>query len=322
MVEEGVDEGGAGFKSDGSEEDGDAELTEEEECGLGGVGDEFVFVAEGREEYGDDEGATGEAELDGLWDGREVERDGAEEDTEGDAEEDGDEVGFVETVECIAEGGGGFVDVGGVTDNGESITELKRERSHGDHVNAGAVDAGDVDVEEGAEVQVAEALAVEVRVRDNDTSGDELRCGAGHPVFIGHGYGLAEEGGEDVEVEFVGDKEDLVIKEEGGVTIDKELGRGLIKVKGIAEDTGDDEGGVREEGGDMGNGETGDGGVGDEEGEGGGCMGVFGFEVVNALGLVGKGDTEGELEGEDGEDDAGDTEWIGDGIAEGDVGVK
>ena len=100
----------------------DAEFAQEQGGGGGGVGDEFGFVAEAAEEDGDDEGSAGEAEFHA-----EADVDGAEDDAEDDADEDGDEVGLVEAFHGVAESRGEAFDVGGVSDDGESVAHLEAE---------------------------------------------------------------------------------------------------------------------------------------------------------------------------------------------------
>ena len=65
------------------------------------------------EDERDDERAAGEAELDRLRQAGEGDGQRAERDAEGDADEERDEVRFVEFLERVADGGGGFVEVVG-----------------------------------------------------------------------------------------------------------------------------------------------------------------------------------------------------------------
>jgi hypothetical protein len=107
----------------------------------------------------------------------------SEGDAEGDAEEERDEVRFVEFLERVADGGSGFSEVVGHTDDLQLITKLQAQAGHRGHLEVGAGDARDGDAEAVVQVEFADGLTEHVAIGDYDTAESERAVGEDE-VFV------------------------------------------------------------------------------------------------------------------------------------------
>ena len=160
-------------------------------------------------ENGDDERAAGKAELDGLRDAGEAERNGAENDTHHDTKEDGHEVGLVEGVVGVTYLLGKVLDVFNGAHAHESVSHLDVEVGACHHFHAGADDAGDAYAVCTAEMKVLEALAGEFGFGDSDAARDHVVVLAA-PVGHMHGNFFSEDNPDAVHLMLGGDKEEFV----------------------------------------------------------------------------------------------------------------
>ena len=94
----GVHESVSGLKSDAGEEDGYSYFPEHQVGAGGGVGHDLELGAEMADQKADDQRSAGEAELHWLGDSGEHDGDASEYAAEGDAHEDGHEVGVVKAL--------------------------------------------------------------------------------------------------------------------------------------------------------------------------------------------------------------------------------
>ena len=131
------------------------------------------------EDERDDERAAGEAESDRLRQAGNSDGQRAERDAEGDADEERNEVRFVEFLERVADGGGGFVEVGGRADDLQLVAKLQAQAGHGGHLEVGAGDARDGDAEAIVEVEFADGLAEHVAIGDDDAAEGDARSRRG-----------------------------------------------------------------------------------------------------------------------------------------------
>ena len=178
-AEDGGEELRARAKPDGGEEKRDAEFAEREVGVHGHVPDLAADAADAAEDERDDERPAGQAELDRLRQAGERDGQRAERDAERDADEERDEVRFVEFLERVADGGGGFVEIGGRADDLHLVAELQAQAGHGGHFEVGARDAGDGDAEAVVEVEFADGFAEHVAVGDDDAAEGDRRSRRG-----------------------------------------------------------------------------------------------------------------------------------------------
>src|SRR5208337_2048078 len=172
-AEDGGEEFCASAQADGGEEKRDAEFAEGEIRIHRHVPDLAPDAAHAAEDERDDKGAAGKTELDRLRQSGEGDGQRSERDAEGDADEERDEVRFVEFLERVADGGGGFVEVVGDTDNLRLVTKLQAQAGHRGHLEVGAGDARDGDAEAVVEVELADGLAEHVAIGDDDAAESE-----------------------------------------------------------------------------------------------------------------------------------------------------
>ena len=154
QVEGRCSEAFAGGYANGGEEEADAEFAHQHRGGGGGVGDEFGFIAEARQQDGNNERAAGEAEFHAV-----AEVDGANDDAKQDADKDGNEVRLVEAAQGVAEFVGQAVDVVESANNRYAVAHLQAQAGGGEQVNAAAVNAGCVELVGAVEVELAEGHA-------------------------------------------------------------------------------------------------------------------------------------------------------------------
>ena len=169
------------LKSDSGEEERDAELAKGEVGVHRHVPDLAADVPDAAEDERDDERPAGQAEPDRLRQTGKGDRHRAERDTENDANEERDEMRFVELLERVAEGGRGFVEILLRADDLDLVAELQAQAGHGGHLHVGAGDARDGHAEAVVEVEFADGLAEHVAIGDDDAAvGDRaLRRGQG-----------------------------------------------------------------------------------------------------------------------------------------------
>ena len=119
---------------------------------------ELVAVAAGQN--GDDQRTAGEAELERRGHARELEGNGTEDDADEDAEEDGAHVGVVESLDGVAEQTLHAFHAVLRTYHHEAVADLDAQRAVGEEVHTRTRDTGHVHAVHGAEVHLAEGLAV------------------------------------------------------------------------------------------------------------------------------------------------------------------
>ena len=182
-AEDGGEEFCPGAQADGGEEKRDAEFAEGEVRIHRHVPDLAPDAAHAAEDERDDKGAAGEAEPDRLRQSGEGDGHRSEGNAEGNADEERDEVRFVEFLERVADGGGGFVEVVGHTDNLRLVAKLQAQAGHCGHLEVGAGDARDGDAEAVVEVEFADGLAEHVAIGDDDAAESERAVGEDE-VFV------------------------------------------------------------------------------------------------------------------------------------------
>ncbi len=182
-AEDGDEELCAGAQADGGEKKRDAEFAEGEVGIHRHVPDLAPDAAHAAEDERDDQGAAGKAELDRLRQSGEGDGQRSEGDAEGDPKEERDEVRFVEFLERVADGCGGFVEIVGHTDDLCLITKLQAKAGHGGHLKVGAGDARDGDTEAVVEVEFADGLAKHVAIGDDDAAEGKRALGE-DKVFV------------------------------------------------------------------------------------------------------------------------------------------
>ena len=119
------------------------------------------------------------------------------------------------------------------THDGDAVAHLQFQMGCGHEIHAGSVDACDVGTEAGTELQLSDGLAVELRLGDEDTTGDE-RVAELLPVKR---HLLAHERADRLLILRVGDYKNHVAVVENGVTLDELV---VVVVLG-AVDAGDHE---------------------------------------------------------------------------------
>ena len=166
----GADEVAPDTKSNAGQKDADAELTDHEVRGDCVVGDELVFGAEVANEDGDDERAARESKFQGMTHAWQPEWHIGKQTSEGDAKEDGNEVGYVEPLHLVTQPFLRMTDGQFGAYNGYAVAHLQAQMRSGHKFHARAIDVGDVGAELGADVQLSDGLAIDFRLGDQDAA--------------------------------------------------------------------------------------------------------------------------------------------------------
>ena len=153
----------AGLYAHAREEEQQAHFAQHEVGGGGGVGVDFVAVAECADEDSHDERTAGEAELHAHAQG-----DLSHEDTQHDAEEDGAHVGVVEAFHAAADGALHGFHVFFRTRHENAVAHLQAQVAVGEEVHAVTRHAGYVHAVNRAEMDLAEGLAVDFGLGDDE----------------------------------------------------------------------------------------------------------------------------------------------------------
>ena len=141
---------------------------------------------------GDDERSARQAQLDGLGNAGETDRQRAENDTHHDAQEDGDEVRFVQGAAGVAHFLGKAVDMLLRTYADQAIAHLDVQIRARDQLDPGADDTGDTHLIDTPEMQVFQFLARQGGFGDRHAAGHQVMV-LFHPVGNMHGHFLAKE---------------------------------------------------------------------------------------------------------------------------------
>ena len=314
-TDDGVDEAVAGTDAHRGEEEGDANLTYHLVGRRGGVGDQLQLGAKLADEDGHDERTACETKLHGH--GHVGDEDGqrAQHHTEGDAEEDGCEVGLLETLDGVAHEFGYLLYALGLAHHNDAVAQLEQQVGLGDEVDTGTADARDGDVEGLAQLEVAQALAVDGGVGDDEALGSEVVGLDSLPLGHVHVNARTDEEREGLDLERRGHEEDLIAHAEGGVRL------GQLDVVGALMEHAGDHTLTAEELLYLADGVAAHGVVVHLKGDGFEMLGILLVALHHDAALIVEVDTEDALEHDDAQDNTYHTQGIGHGIALRDGGV-
>ena len=133
--------------------------------------------ADAPQDQRNDQRPTGEAQPDWVRQSGKSDRHCAQGNAEKDADEEWNEMGFVQFLERIANYGCRFVEIFFATDDLQLITELQTQTRYSRHLEIGAGNASDSDSKTIIKIQFADSLAQYVAIGHNYTAESNIAFG-------------------------------------------------------------------------------------------------------------------------------------------------
>ena len=314
-VHDGVDEAVTSTDTHRGEEQRDTYLTYHLVGRRGGIGHQLQLGAKLADEDRHDERTSGKTELHGH--GHVGDEDGqrAQHHTEGDAEEDGSEVGLFETLHRVAHEARYLLDALGLAHYDYAVAQLEQQVWLGDKVYAGTADARDGDVKGLAQLEVAQALAVDGGVGDDEALGSEVVGLDGIPLGHVHVDARTDEQRQCLNLERRGHEEYLVAHAQRSIRL------GQLDVVGLLVQHAGDDALAPEDLLYLTDGVSAHGVVVYLEGDSFELLGILLVAFHHDAALIVEVDAEDALQHDDAQYDAYHTQGIGHGIALSDGGV-
>ena len=168
------------------------------------------------QEDGDDQRAACKAEFDRLRDAGEMDGERAEDHPQGDAEENGYEVGMAEFFGLVAHDPGHLLDAPDRADHQDAVSHLEDQIGAGDELHPRAEDTGHAHTIFLADVQIAQPFAGQGGFGDGEAPGDEALV-LMDPVAQVHRDLFAEDDADAVYIGLGGDDQEFIAFVQDGV---------------------------------------------------------------------------------------------------------